>query len=104
MGKAINVRRTGGALGFLRPACFGIMSYRPIQPPEVPALHPVAQIRDVWPTLAGAGGAASWRCFDPFDHPTALPRALVLTQHDPADADRLRPAVFGGGCRQTFGC
>src|SRR3546814_15522740 len=57
----------------------------------------------VWPTLAGAGGVASWRCFDPFDHPQVLPWVLLLRQEDPADADRLRYAVCGDGCRQTFG-
>ena len=79
------------------------MSYRSIEPSEVPALHPVAQIRDVWPTLAGAGGVASWRHFDPFDHPQVLPWVLLLRQDDPAEPDRLRYAVCGDGCRQTFG-
>lgn len=79
------------------------MGYRPIQPLEVPALHPVAQIRDVWSTLADAGGVAPWRRFDPFDHPQVLPWVMLLRQEDPADPDRLRYAVCGDGCRQTFG-
>lgn len=79
------------------------MSYRSIESSEVPALHPVAQIRDVWPTLAGAGGIASWRHFDPFAYPQVLPWVLLLRQEDPAEPDRLRYAVCGDGCRQTFG-
>ena len=79
------------------------MSYRSIEPSEVPALHPVAQIRDVWPSLAGDDGVASWRRFDPFDHPQVLPWVLLLRQEDPAQPDRLRYAVCGDGCRQTFG-
>lgn len=79
------------------------MSYRSIEPSEVPALHPVAQIRDVWPSLAGEGGVASWRRFDPFDYPQVLPWVLLLRQEDPAEPGRLRYAVCGDGCRQTFG-
>lgn len=79
------------------------MSYRSIASSEVPALHPVAQIRDVWPALAGAGGVASWRAFDPFDYPQVLPWVMLLRQEDPAQPDRLRYAVCGDGCRQTFG-
>lgn len=79
------------------------MGYRIIQPLEIPALHPVAQIRDVWPTLAGSGGVAPWRRFDPFDHPQVLPWVMLLRQEDPGEPDRLRYAVCGDGCRQTFG-
>lgn len=79
------------------------MGYRPIHPSEVPALHPVAQIRDVWPSLAGTGGIAQWRRFDPFDYPQVLPWVMLLRQDDAEQPDRLRYAVCGDGCRQTFG-
>lgn len=79
------------------------MGYRSVDPADIPAMHPVAQIRDVWPALAGSGGIAPWQRFDPLDHPQVLPWVLLLRQDDPKAPDRLRYAICGDGCRQTFG-
>ena len=79
------------------------MGYRCIDPTEVPALHPVAQIRDVWPSLADPDGIVPWQRFKPFDHPQVLPWVMLLRQDDPAVPERLRYVICGDGCRQTFG-
>ena len=79
------------------------MSYRSIDPSEMPGLHPVAQIRDRWHDLADGAGIAPWSRFDPLDYPSVLPWVLLLRQEDPAAPDRLRYTICGDGCRQTFG-
>lgn len=79
------------------------MGYRAIDPSEIPALHPVAQIRDRWIELADASGIAPWDRFDPLDHPAVLPWVMLLRQDDPAEPGLLRYAICGDGCRQTFG-
>ncbi|MEQ8398955.1 hypothetical protein [Thalassobaculum sp.] len=79
------------------------MSFRSIEPSEIPALHPVAHVRDGWANFAGTTGIAPWSSFDPVDYPYVLPWVMLLRQEDPADPERLRYVICGDGCRKTFG-
>lgn len=79
------------------------MPFRAVEPNSIPAQHPVAHLRDAWPSLSGPGGYACWLRFDPLDFPRVLPWVMLLRQQDPAQPERFTYMVCGEGCRQAFG-
>lgn len=79
------------------------MSYRPVDAADIPAQHPVAELRDGWGERADSGGIVPWSQFDPMDFAHILPWVMLLRREDGDDPERLRYAICGEGCRQTFG-
>jgi|GEM_PF-908050 len=74
------------------------MSYRPVDPAEIPEQHPVAELRDGWGERADSRGIVSWSQFDPMDFAHILRWVMLLRREDgadlPADAVARRLAEF----------